>query len=78
MGIKCDNRTLSEVYHDLADDERITLVNEICLKGRVATSTAYAWVNGQRVPSYLYQEMIKKTLARKFKIDIPIISLFRR
>ena len=70
------NGTIAEVYKNLSADEKISLVNDICINGRVATSTAYAWVNGKRRPSYLYQEMIRKTLSRKFNIKLPTAILF--
>lgn len=51
--------TFVEIIKEAADmQQRNAIFSAIMEKGHVPYATVYAWINGQRVPKYLYQVLI--------------------
>lgn len=69
-------RTVAKVWEGASEDARHDMVTRIMSQGKVAASTVYMWMRGDRKPQHLYQKLIQSTIQRVTGDSIPLTELF--
>lgn len=69
-------RTVIKVWEGASDDDRKDMVARIMTQGKVAPSTVYMWMRGERKPQHLYQKLIQTTIHKVTGNSIPLSELF--
>ncbi len=61
---------IEEFFKSLPETQRVGIINNIAIKGKVSIPAVYRWVKGSACPMYLYKELIVEEIRNVTGLDI--------
>lgn len=67
---------IQDIISNASEEQRIAVMSEVAVKGKVSLHTVVAWFNGSRTPKFLYQELIASVIKEHCGIEATLEELF--